>query len=53
MMVLFQKECYRTLKLFVGDCMWGVCFLISCNYSFAGKTSEKRAAFEKNVGGLF
>lgn len=33
--------------------MWGVCFFISCNYSFAGKTSEKRAAFEKNVGDYF
>ncbi len=35
-------------RLFVGSM-----FFISCNYSFAGKASEKREAFRKNVGDHF
>lgn len=35
-------------RLFVGSM-----FFISCNYSFAGKTSEKREAFRKNAGDYF
>lgn len=35
-------------RLYVGSM-----FFISCNYSFAGKASEKRSAFEKSVGDYF
>ena len=31
----------------------GSLFFISCNYSFAGKTSEKREAFQRSVGDYF
>ena len=45
MLVDIETLCRR---LYVGSM-----FFISCNYSFAGMTSEKREAFEKSVGDYF
>lgn len=49
----FSREMLSDIETLCRRLYVGSMFFISCNCSFAGKTSEKMAAFAKNVGDYF
>ena len=50
---VFSEDMLKDIETLCRRLFIGSMFFISCNYSFAGKTSEKKENFRKNVGVFF